>query len=520
MRKITRFTAAFFAFALSCGASFAAIWMPKIFSDNMMLQREKQVKIWGTAAPNAKVDVKFDGQSVSAKADAQGNWQLQLKPMRANKNAQSLTVLENGKAGAEIKNVLIGEVWVIGGQSNMQWTLAKTTDYPSVKDLGDIPELRRFNQDLGAMAETPQKDSPKGANWAVFNTAKDGDFSGVGFYFARALMKDIGVPVALISTPLGGTAMRTWIPESLFDKVPFLKSDLAAFKKEKAAYDYKAALEKWNKGVSAYNAAVAKAKADGKKIPERPAAIRARPSEISPRRAQSTPCYNYNAKIAPLAGFAVRGFLWYQGESDANDASRPSFEEQFSLLINSWRSAWGSKNLPFLFVQLASFTTKPDWAETRWAQYKTSKNVPLVYMANIIDCGEEKDIHPKDKTTVGSRLEKLALKYVYKMANVRADAPEFKSASFGGNAATVAFDTFGGKLEGRGDAKGFEVLVSGKWAAAASAQIQGADKVVVKAPEGAVVQGVRYLWKNWALPEVWLFNQDGLPAVSFTSLKK
>jgi len=333
-------------------------------------------------------------------------------------------------------------------------------------------------------------------------------------------MKDIDVPVALISTPLGGTAMRTWIPESLFDKVPFLKSDLAAFKKEKAAYDYKAALEKWNKGVADYNAAVAKAKADGKKIPERPTAIRSRPSEISPRRAQSTPCYNYNAKIAPIAGFAVRGFLWYQGESDANDASLPSFEEQFSLLINSWRSAWGSKNLPFMFVQLASFTIKPDWAETRWAQYKTSKSVPLVYMANIIDCGEEKDIHPKDKTTVGNRLEHLALRHVYKMTNIHADAPEMKSVSVGGNAATVAFDTFGGKLVGKGEAKGFELLVGGKWVAAASAQILGADKVVVKAPEGAAVEGVRYLWKNWARPEVWLYNQDGLPAVSFTSLKK
>ena len=504
------------AFVLSCGALNADIRMPEIFGDNMVLQRQEKVKIWGQAEAGAVVKVEFFGQKVSTKAGENGNWSVRLSPMKADKTSREMKVYENGKLQKTFKNILVGEVWILGGQSNMEWTLRKTTQFERVKSEGEKPLIRFFIEPNSALAEQPQFFLPKGSKWITFDLGKSAiSRSGVGYYFAEALLADLGVPVGLIDTPLGGSAMRTWIPEERFGENAFLSDCLKDFKKQKASYNYEKAMKKYKEGIAKWQAEVAEAKKHSKKAPEKPWALRSKPSPISPQRAQGTPSYLYNAKIAPIASYTARGFLWYQGESDANKNSLPHFESQFEILIDSWRNAWEKKDMPFIFVQLASFTTASDWAKTRSAQAAVSKKMKNVHMANIIDCGEEKDIHPKDKTTVGVRLEKLAMNKVYGKSSVLADAPDILKVSYKGSSAIARFNTYGSALEGRGDARGFEIFAGGKWKQC-KAKLMGPDSVELSSPDGEKIEGVRYLWKNWARPDVWLYNAGGLPAVSFS----
>ena len=262
-----------------------------------------------------------------------------------------------------------------------------------------------------------------------------------------------------------------------------------------------------------------KAAAEGKKLPELSWREKRMPVELTPLSVQETPSYLYNAKIAPIAGYSARGVVWYQGEGDSGGASLKDFQAQFTRLIESWRAAWGDDKLYFLFVQLASYDTKAEWPDTRWAQYRTMLAVARTGMANIIDCGDEKDIHPKDKTTVGIRLANIALRDVYCDHKVHPYGPMFKMIRYGDKGAEVVFNLDGRKLVGKGDGRGFEVLAGGKWIAA-KAELCG-NRVFVNPADGsnAKIEGVRYLWKNWARPDVWLYNQDGLPALSFISVR-
>lgn len=505
--------------ALFASGVFAEIKMPKIFGDNMVFQAGKPVKVWGSAEPNAEVSVKFGKYEKSATASGDGSWSVKLPSMRPDKNPKELLVFENGKESKKIANVLVGEVWVLGGQSNMEWKLIPTTDGEAAAKRADYPILRCFQQDGRSMAETPQKDFPDGAKWVVCTPKTAPSFSGVGFYFAEKLMKDLDVPVAVIYTPLGATSMACWIPEKNMSDCDALKKQFDKFKKESAGYDYKKALDAHNKKIADFDAKVAKAKAEGKKVPSVPWDFRIPPNKFSTWKFFWIPAYHYNAKVAPLDGFAVRGVLWYQGESDSTIWMLDNFQRQFEILIGAWRELLGDEDLPFLFVQLASYGTRADWAETRWAQYNTARDMENVFMANIIDLGEEKDIHPKNKTDVGLRLEKIAMRKVYGESDAKAFAPTMKNVEYSNAVAVVDFDCDDAEIEGRGNPRGFEVLVNGEWLKPSGAKIEN-GKVVLYSPNAYSIDGVRYLWKSWAQPDVWIFDSNGLPAVSFKHLKK
>ena len=506
--------------ALFASGVFAEIKMPKIFGDNMMLQAGKPVKIWGSADPNAEVSVKFGDCEKSVKASDDGSWAVRLSSMRPDKNPKELVVFENGKEGKRIKNVLVGEVWVLGGQSNMEWKLIPTTDGEAAAKRANYPIFRCFQQDGRSMAEVPQKDFPDGAKWVECTPKTAPSFSGVGFYFAEKLMKDLDVPVAVIYTPLGATSMACWIPEKDMSACCALKKQFDKFKKESAGYDYKKALGEHKKKIAEFDAKVAKAKAKGQNVPSVPWDFRIAPNEFSPWKFFWIPAYHYNAKVAPLDGFAVRGVLWYQGESDSTSWMLDNYQRQFEILISAWRELLQDDDLPFIFVQLASHGTGSDWAETRWAQYNTAKDVENVFMANIIDLGEEKDIHPRNKTDVGLRLEKIALRDVYGVKGLYPYGPMFKMVRYTPKGAEVVYDLDGRKLVGKGDPRGFEVKIAGEWKPA-KAELVGKRVIVnpADAEKGAKIEGVRYLWKKWALPDVWLFNDQGLPALSFIAEK-
>jgi len=503
---------------LSAATAFATITLPQIFSDNMMLQRDMPVKVWGDSLSNAMVEVEFGGQKKSVKADGKGHWSVRFDKMAANKTPQEMSIFENGKIAKKIKNILVGEIWILGGQSNMEWRTESTTDVKDAAARAKYPNMRYFKQRSNVLAETPQKDFPKGAAWSVADGENIKGFSAVGFYFGEQLMKDLDVPVGLVFAARGATMMSCWIPAEDHAKVPFLAKYKENFDKKKAAYTpevYKQELAKYNEKIAKANAEDAKLKAEGKKPAVRSWTFRIAPDPMTPLPQWSTPCYLYNSMVAPLNGFAARGALWYQGESDTGKESVVDFDKEFEVLVNAWRKTLENDKLAFLWVQLASYTAHEGWPQARWKQFQAMRGIKHSGIANIIDCGEKTQIHPQDKTTVGLRLEKIAMRDVYGVKGLHPYGPIVKNVKYAGDGAEISFFLDGRGLVGKGEPRGFEVLCGGKWLKA-SASLAG-EKVSVKSPKGEKVEGVRYLWTDWALPQVWLFNKDGLPAFSFTN---
>ena len=498
--------------------------MPSIFGDNMLLQRNARVKIWGKADANATVDVSFAGQKKSTKADAKGNWSLKLDKMSANKNPQEMTISENGKIGKTIKNILVGEVWIAGGQSNMQWNLIKSSNGKKEVAEANNPLIRYYNQNTRILSKTPEFDSDKGS-WAIPSPKNASKYSAVGYLFAKNLQRDLDVPVGIIFTALGGSKMIAWIPEEKLAENDYTKSVHQNFLEQNAKYSYDDALVEWRKSYEDWTEKVKKAKAEKKRIPQMPD----RPNKLTSIRVPFTPAWLYNAVVAPVASYSVRGVIWYQGEADSGGLfpteiasplgySLQHFSAQMELLIKSWREKFENPNMPFIQVQLASFSFEDrDWGMTRWEQYQTTKRVPYCYMANIIDCGEEKDIHPKDKQTVANRISNIALNKIYGQNKIVAFGPEMTSVKYDGNTAIVSFNTFGQKLVGKGSPQGFVVKVGKDWKPA-KGELMG-DKVKVSIDANDEISGVRYLWLSWARPNVWLYNESGLPALSFTNEK-
>ena len=504
--------------ALACGFSYAEIWMSKIYSDNMMLQRNALVKIKGKADANARIDVEFGGQKKSTKADASGKWSLKLDKMSANKNPQEMTVSENGKVGKVIKNILVGEIWVAGGQSNMEWNLSKTVDGADANARADYPYMRYFAQhsygEPQNVAHKKQEDSPNG-RWLVAEKGKVGGWSAVGFYFAEKIMKELDVPVAIVYASRGATSMINWLPEEELARQEYTKARKAEFDLALSKYDYKTEFAKHKKKMADAKIEDEKLKAEGKPKKTRRWDFHLPPLPNSPWAIGSTPSFLYNLLLHPLCGYTVRGAIWYQGEGDSGGAPRKNFEIQMKQVVDTYRNVFENKNMHFYWVQLTSF--RSDWPEVRWRQLKARDIMKNTGVVNTLDVGELNDIHPKYKTEVGERLSGLALREVYKQKNVHPYSPEFKSATYSGDTAKVVLNMFGRKLEVKGDLRGFEVKVAGKWQKA-KAEISGND-ILVKSLDGKAVEGVRYLWKGWAKPDVCLFNQDGLPVFSFINEK-
>ena len=496
--------------------SVAAVKMPSIFSDNMMLQRDMPVKIWGAADANAKVDVDFGGKRKSTKAAADGKWSLFIDGLPADKNPREMTIYENGKVGKKIGNVIVGEVWILGGQSNMSFPVSKTSDFEKAKAGANNSEIRYFRQNTWNLSKTAAEDCDNG-QWIVVSHRNVGNVSGVGFYFAEKLRADLKVPVGMVLTSLGAAKMIAFTPPDKVSNLKYAEDGYKDFLEKNSKYSYGSAMKAWNKKISDWKTACEKARSEKKSQPPRP---KFEPNKISYLPPFATPCYLYNAVVAPVAGFGAKGVLWYQGESDSSGKSLDCFSEQFENLVNAWREKFGNDDLYFLTVQLASFGIKErDWPLARWKQYLSANSVPKCFMASIIDCGEKDDIHPRDKLTVASRLEKIALREVYGFKKVKPYGPLLKTVKYTPDYVEIAFDLDGQKLVGKGAARGFELKLNGEWKPA-NAELRGSKVAVFKAPNSnEKISGVRYLWSNWALPDVWLFNSENLPAAPFIDVK-
>jgi sialate O-acetylesterase len=483
-----------------------------IFSDHMVLQRLMPIVVWGKADANEDVTVELKGANFDKSASTvatDGNWRVQLPPLPA---GGPYTMTISGQNKVEINDVLIGEVWLCSGQSNMEHLLGPRMGPPNTMDwekevaAANYPQIRQFHMNTPAEQATPS--TVVDGSWTVCSPETAPDYTAVGYFFARDLQQKIHVPIGIINSSVGGTPIKAWTNRQAMLADPDLKKiaepeDLAVGMKkwadDTAAYKAKepALLDQYNKDAAAATAA-------GKPAPQKP----------QPPQGlfwNSLSGVLYNGKIAPLAPYRIRGAIWYQGESDSGPLAA-HYEKNLQVLIADWRKIWGEGNFPFFIVQIAPCY---NWDPVvREAELLTWQNTPNTAMVVTTDIGST-DPHPPNKQLVGERLSLDARALVYGEKTLEYSGPIYQSADFSGNQAIVHFTHLGGGLVAKdGDLTGFMLSADNKNFSPAKAQIQG-DTVVVTSDQVPQPKFVRLGWEG--VPKINLYNQAGLPASPFWS---
>jgi sialate O-acetylesterase len=485
-----------FAIAGTASAQ-AAVKPAALFSDGCVLQQGMPVPVWGWAGNGEKVTVEFQGQKDSATA-ANGKWMVTLKSLKA---GGPFEMKISGANTVTIKNVLVGEVWLCSGQSNMEWRMSQTANAKEDVAAANYPKIRLFT-----VPRNPQ-DAPvadvKG-EWKECSPETVPGFSAVGYFFGRALhLARQGVPVGLINSSYGGTPSESWTSGDVVAKDPSFAGVRERY--AKAVADWPEAKAKWEAATEKYKQEAEALKAAGKPAPTTPPPAR----PMGPEH-QNRPVGLYNGMIAPLVPYAMRGAIWYQGESNATRAYE--YRTIFPAMIQDWRKAWGG-DFTFLFVQLAPFAPPPagTYAELREAQLLTLK-LPKTGMAVITDVGEERDIHPKQKRPVGERLA-LAARAIAYGEKIEYSGPVYSGMKVEGNHIVLNFTHAGGGLVAKGDKlTGFTIAGSDQRFVPAEAEIKG-DKIIVSSPQVAQPVAVRFGWENYPMLNLW--NKAGLPASPF-----
>jgi len=533
------------ALCLASSASLLAAAKPmSLFTDGMVLQRDSVLPVWGTASPGEDVTVEFSGQKKSAKADDKGFWMVKLDPVHASSSPAEITITAGGSQ-TKVSNVLVGDVFLAGGQSNMGSPLFAAHNAAEVLPQATDDKLRFFNVTKKTAAE-PQADVA--GQWKASDPTSAKDFSAVAYFFAREIRKSADVPVGVVSAPWGGTPIETWMSLDSIKTTPALTNVLAQWDKALVEYakvkadpklvtDYEAKLEQWKKEVYPSFSEAKKAydadKAAGKPVGEKPKPAWEEPSNPdpmgppSPSKRPSTPSVSYNAMIAPLSPFAMKGVLWYQGEANAGRGM--DYRTLFPRLIQGWRKQWGV-DFPFLFVQLPMNgkdpvpVAKDGEPYLREAQLITLSE-PKTAMAITIDIGDPNNVHPGDKIDVGKRLALLARRDIYG-EKIDASGPLYQGFKVEGDKIRVSFkETAKGLKPGQAPwcAKGVAPLPTDKligffiagsdrnWVEA-DAVIDGND-VIVSSKSVTSPVAVRYGWAH--SPRCNLYNSEDLPASTF-----
>ena len=484
------YTVALFALATAN----AEVTLPKVFSSHMVLQRDMPIHIWGDAAPGEQVTVDLHGTTNTATTDNLGRWSLRLPPQSAG-GPYTLTI--HGTNTVQLDDILIGDLWLASGQSNMEMPLAGFPGNAVVKDAdkeiaaADHPQIRLLlvAQDT---SEYPLEDVKAATGWSQCTPETAKNFSAVAYFFARALQQHQHVPIGLIDSTWGGTPAEAWT------SLDALGSDAALMPV------FAARAEKMDSETTAQRVDQAdkQLKAEGKTIPPK----------WHPNPGSWRPAALYNAMIAPFTPLTIRGVIWYQGETNSALNRAPLYSHLFPAMIQDWRSKWGQGNFPFLFAQISAFDSpEENWGLLRDAQRRTLHLIDTG-MAVTIDIGSEHNVHPSDKQTVGERLSLLARNISYGETLV-ASGPLFRLAYPDHGAMHVWFTNASG-LKASGAVQGFEVAGADGKFVPATAKIEG-DTVIATSPTVPAPRYVRYAWPNF--PTTNLFNGAGLPTSTFTS---
>ncbi len=488
--------------SLACLVSFsltltADVSLPHLFGDHMVLQRDHTYPVWGHASPGEKITVAINGQSHSTVATAEGKWRLQLSPLPVGGPYQ-LTV--KGHNTLTFDDVLVGEVWICSGQSNMAFALQNTNHADVEIASAHFPQIRLIS--VPPVGTTTAQDDFNG-QWEAASPQTVANFSAVGYLFGRRLHQALGVPIGLIDNAWGGSSAEAWVPREVLE----------------ADGHYTALLDSWDQRVAAYTDEVHAAAIEKFKAWQnagRPAPVQRAPRDL--RIGQHRPANIFNGVLHPTIGYGIRGAIWYQGEANAGRAEQ--YRELFPLMIKTWRKLWQQGDFPFYWVQLADFrdeVSEPGdstWAELREAQTMTL-SLPHTGQAVITDAGEQRDIHPRDKQTVANRLVRLALvnDYGFDMA---AESPRFASMTTKGNTVTLTFDHVSSGGLYAFDIKtplGFAIAGEDKTFVWAEAKIVGKNQVQVSSPEVSNPAAVRYAWADNPIAN--LQDRNGLLVTPF-----
>jgi len=484
-------------------AGFADVKLPAVIGDNMVLQQKMDVPIWGWAEVGEKIVVTIGWQrstAYDATADKDGKWMVKVRTPNAGGPYKIIIKANNT---VNLKNVLVGEVWVCSGQSNMQWSVEQTADAEQEIAAANYPKMRLFAVERNASGQ-PLRDCV--GSWSECGPETIGKFSAVSYFFGRELHKELAVPIGLVNTSWGGTRIEPWTPPVGFALV----AKLGEILKEvgQADGEYRKSVAESLDSIEAWVQGSRKALAAKEPVPPAPALPK------HPLSSRGRPTGLYNAMVHPLVPFGIRGAIWYQGESNLNDGML--YFEKMKALIGGWRSVWGQGDFPFYFVQLAPYHygEEPLLLPRIWEAQKAALSVPNTGMAVTTDIGNLGDIHPKNKQDVGKRLALWALAKTYGRKDLVYSGPLYKSMSVEQSKVRIRFDHVGSGLS-CGDGKAlswFTIAGADKVFVEAEAKIDG-DTVVVWSDKVAKPVAVRFGWHQEAEPN--LMNKEGLPASPF-----
>lgn len=515
MSRALRLSCTLFVATIATSTAFGDVKLPAIFGDHMVLQQGRTVPVWGWADAGEKVTVAIGGQTKSATAGKDGKWKIELDKLSSSK---PLTMTVTGKNKVTISDILIGEVWLASGQSNMAMRVNRCKDFDKEQAAAKFPSIRMFTVGRKPMA-SPQADCT--GRWVVCSPSTVAGFSATAYFFGRKLHRELKVPVGLINSSVGGTPVEAWTSlkvqtaaksKSAANTDKTIGYVLTKWQKLIANWDGSAAQKQYEQRLARWKTRAKKARAAKKRPPRRPR------KPVDPKLSTHRPANLFNGMINPLVPFAIRGAIWYQGEHNASREYPELYGVQLALMINDWRTRWNQGDFPFLWVQLPNFRTQqkkpvePSGWVTVQEQMLNTLSVKNTGMAITIDVGEARDIHPKNKQDVGNRLALWALGTTYKKDLVYS-GPIFQSAKFDDGRAVLTFKHAGDGLKAKdGELRGFAVAGPDGKFVFAKAKAAG-KKVTVWSDQVKKPTAVRYAWA--ANPVCNLVNSAGLPASPF-----
>jgi sialate O-acetylesterase len=495
------------AFVLAASLVSAELRLSPLVSGGMVLQRDQVNRIRGWDEPGRVVRVEFAGNTAEGEADGEGLWVVELPTGPANGSAATMRI--SGSSMREVTDVLVGEVWVASGQSNMQWTVRNSLDYELVTAAGRHPAIRLIT--VPRMGTQELQTTFEGG-WAECTPETLAEFSAVAYHFGEMLHRIVDVPIGLIHCSWGGSAAEAWVRREVIEQDGRFEREMQRWREIEATFDFEREQANYRDRLAAWETGAAQARAEGRPVPSRPGAPR---DQLA---GQHRPGNLFAGMINPILGYGIRGVIWYQGETNASRAAE--YRDLFPLLIEHWREEWGQGEFPFYWVQLADFRAEKDqpseseWAELREAQTLTMQRAPNTGQAVIIDLGEANDIHPLNKRDVGYRLARWALAKDYGI-EIHHRSPEFREMEVRGERAVLKFDFAGGGLRTLdvNEVRGFAVRGKDGEFVWANAAIAAADTIEVWSDEVSEPAAVRYAWADNPVCNV--FSREGLPLTPF-----
>lgn len=480
-----------------------------LFCNNMVLQRNVAVPVWGTSSSNEKITVDFGGQSLTTTA-FNGKWMVKLKPMKESSRSQTMSI-KGANNSITVSNILIGEVWLCSGQSNMERQLGlrggqkPLLNWEQEAAMANYPLIREFALPHNNNVTIPV--TSVNAKWIVCDTQTVKQFSAVGYFFGKGLYEKLQVPIGLIHSSWGGTPAEKWTRRQVMENNPELKKIVEDY--DKAINDFAAKLQVFKANeltlMQQWAADTMLAKQTGKPLPRKPI------TPVDPQKSGDCGAL-YTNMIEPLIPYAIKGVIWYQGESNCGNPKQ--YKVLFPTMVKDWRSQWHQGNFPFLFVQIAPF--RSNTPELREAQLFTAQTVPNTAIVVTIDCGDSTDIHPANKKTVGERLAIAARALAYGESELEYSGPQYQNMITNNDKIELSFTHIGTGLKAKdGDLFGFTISQDGKTFVPAIASIVN-NKVIVSANGILIPIAVQYAFKNNAQGN--LYNQENLPASPFRTV--